>query len=92
MIENSGEYAGEEIVQLYIRDCFGVVTRPVKELKGFQKIKLQPGERQVVSFMLPVSDLTFLNAELEPVIEPGEFKVWIGPNSIDGLQGSFEVI
>lgn len=91
-VENTGEYTGKEIVQLYVQDCFGVVTRPIKELKGFQKIELQPGESRIITFTLPASDLTFLNAELDPIIEPGEFTVWIGPNSNDGLQGSFEVI
>jgi beta-glucosidase len=92
LVENSGELAGKETVQLYIKDCFGIVTRPVKELKGFQKIELQPGEKRIVSFMLPATDLTFLDAELHPTIEPGEYKVWIGPNSDDGLKGSFEVV
>lgn len=92
MIENSGNYAGKEIVQLYVKDCFGIVTRPVKELKGFQKIELQPSEKQMVSFRLPISDLAFLNADLDPIIEPGEFKVWVGPNSDEGLEGSFEVL
>ncbi len=92
LVENCGGRAGDEIVQLYIQDCFGAVTRPVKELKGFRKISLQPGEKCRVSFELPVSTLSFLDADLQPIVEPGEFKVWIGPNSTEGLQGTFEVI
>ena len=92
LIENKGDFAGEEVVQLYVRDIFGVVTRPVKELKGFKKIELQPGEKRKVVFELPAADLSFLDAELHPIIEPGEYQVWIGPNSSEGLSGSFEIV
>jgi beta-glucosidase len=91
-IENTGSLTSREIVQLYIRDCVGVVTRPVKELKGFQKIELKPGEKRRVVFELPASSLAFLDAELHSIIEPGEFEVWIAPNSRDGLKGEFSVI
>jgi beta-glucosidase len=91
-IENTGHCTGKEIVQLYVQDCCGVVTRPVKELKGFQKIELLPGEKRKVCFELPVTDLAFLDVELHSVIEPGELKVWISPNSSEGLAGSFEIV
>jgi len=90
-ITNSGNFPSEEIVQLYIRDLVGMVTRPVKELKGFQKIKLKPGESRRVEFFLPASELSFLDINLQPIIEPGKFKVWIAPDSSQGLEGSFEV-
>jgi beta-glucosidase len=69
-----------------------MVTRPVKELKAFQKIKLKPGESQRVEFSLPASQLSFLDIDLQPIIEPGKFKVWIAPDSSQGLEGSFEVL
>jgi beta-glucosidase len=92
LIENTGSYTGQEIVQFYVKDCFGIVTRPVKELKGYQKITLQPGEKRRVTFELPAAELTFLDMELHPILEPGEYKVWIGTNSSDGLGSTFEII
>lgn len=92
VITNTGQYTGAEIVQLYVRDLVGVVTRPVKELKGFQKIELNPGESRRVEFNLPAEKLTFLDDHMQPVVEPGAFTVWIGPDSNSGLEGSFEVL
>ncbi len=91
-ITNTGAVAGTEIVQLYVRDLVGVVTRPVKELKDFKRICLNPGESCIVEFDLPATKLTFLDYDLQPVLEPGEFYVWIAPNSADGLRGSFELV
>jgi beta-glucosidase len=91
-VRNTGARAGDEIVQLYVRDLVGSVTRPVKELKGFQRITLQPGEEQRVRFELPVSELSFWNAQMQSVVEPGAFKVWVGPNSVEGLSGDFAVL
>ncbi|WP_434547569.1 beta-glucosidase BglX, partial [Parapedobacter pyrenivorans] len=82
-VSNTGEYAGEEVVQLYIRDLVGSVTRPVKELKGFQKIQLAPGQSKRVVFDLIEEDLKFYNADLEHVAEAGEFIVFVGTNSRD---------
>lgn len=90
-LKNTGKYEAKEIVQLYIRDRVGSLTRPVKELKGFQRIHLKPQESKTVSFTLKTDDLAFWNAELKKVVEPGDFDVWIGPNSKDGLKGSFKV-
>ncbi len=90
-VENTGKYAGEEVVQLYIRDLFGSVTRPVKELKGFKKILLEPGESQVVAFELSASDLAFYTADSQFKAEPGDFKIWVGTNSNEGLEGSFSL-
>ncbi|HWK59379.1 MAG TPA: beta-glucosidase BglX [Parapedobacter sp.] len=88
-VRNAGDYAGEEVVQLYIRDVVGSVTRPVKELKGFRKIRLAPGESERVTFKLTVDDLKFYNAHLDFVAEPGEFVVFVGTNSRDTQEARF---
>lgn len=88
-ITNTGERAGEEVVQLYVRDLVGSVTRPVQELKGFQKIMLQPGESRAVSFALKPEDLAFTRADMSYGWEPGEFQLWIAPSS--GAQASTPV-
>ncbi len=80
-ITNSGQRAGEEVVQLYVRDLVGSVTRPVQELKGFAKIALAPGESRTVSFTLRPEDLAFTRADLSHGWEPGEFQLWIAPSS-----------
>ena len=80
-VSNTGNYDGQEIVQLYIRDLVGSVTRPLKELKNFQKIMIKKGETKTVSFELNVEDLKFYNSDLNFVAEPGEFEVFIGPDS-----------
>lgn len=90
-VTNVGAVAGEEIVQLYVRDLVGSVTRPVKELKGFRRVTLQPGESKRVHFELPVGELGFHGADNRYIVEPGAFKVWIGPNSAEGLEGEFAV-
>jgi beta-glucosidase len=90
-VTNTGELQGEEVVQLYIQDEFASVTRPVKELKGFQKIYLEPGEIKTVKFRITSDMLSFLDKDLKPVIEPGKFNVMIGGNSIDLISISFEV-
>ena len=82
-ITNTGKYDGKEVVQLYIRDVVGSVTRPVKELKGFQKIELKSGETKTVSFKITTADLKFYNYELVYDWEPGEFAIMIGANSRD---------
>ena len=84
-VRNTGPVAGEEIVQLYVSDPVASRSRPVRELKGFRKIALQPGETQRVSFHITVADLRFFRAERlaapEPVWEPGTFIIQVGPNS-----------
>jgi beta-glucosidase len=82
-VKNAGKIAGNEIVQLYIRDLVGTISRPVKELKGFQKIYLQPGESQEVTFTIDEELLKFYNEALEFKSEPGEFQAMIGTNSRD---------
>lgn len=80
-VTNTGDRAGREVVQLYIRDLVGSVTRPVKELKGFEKIYLQPNESRTVRFTIAPEMLKFYNADLKFVAEPGDFDVMIGPDS-----------
>jgi beta-glucosidase len=82
-ITNSGKYAGEEVVQLYIQDPVASISRPVKELKNFEKIILQPGEKKDVEFTITTEDLKFYNIDLDYVWEPGEFIIYIGTNSRD---------
>lgn len=80
-VKNVGQREGKEVVQLYIHDVFSTSTRPVKELKGFQKISLKPGETRDVSFVLSADDLKYYNHELQYVCEPGDFEIMVGPNS-----------
>ena len=91
-ITNTGTRAGKETVQLYIRDMAGSITRPVKELKGFQQVTLQPGESKKVSFNISVDDLKFYNSELKYLFEPGDFKVFIGTNSEEAKEADFKVM
>ncbi|MDY7394325.1 beta-glucosidase BglX [Aureibaculum sp. 2210JD6-5] len=88
-VTNTGNYDGSEVVQLYIRDKVGSVTRPVKELKGFQKIFLKKGESKTVTFNLSVEDLKFYNSDLNYVAEPGEFEIGIAGTSDFEFKDSF---
>jgi beta-glucosidase len=88
-VKNTGNYDGEEVVQLYIRDLVGSVTRPVKELKGFEKIMLKKGESRDVEFTINESDLRFWNINMNYTSEPGSFRVFVGPNSQDLLETGF---
>jgi len=87
-VTNTGQFAGKEVVQLYIRDVVGSVTRPVKELKGFQKVELKPGESKVVTFTITPEHLKFYNYDLKYDWEPGEFQIMIGTNSKGVKTGS----
>jgi beta-glucosidase len=91
-ITNTGGTEGDEIVQCYVRDLVGSITRPVRELKGFRRIHLKPGEKQTVEFRLGTDDLAFYKDGGELVTEPGMFRVWIAPDSASGLKGEFEVV
>ena len=90
-IDNVGQRAGDEVVQLYIRDVAASVTRPVKELKGFQRVTLQPGQRTQVRFHISREHLGFHNRQMKFVVEPGEFKVMVGPNSAELIEKSFQL-
>ena len=90
-VRNAGDRAGEEVVQLYVRDLVASVTRPVRELKGFRRVALEPGEQTTVSFTLTREQLGFHGADGRPVSEPGRFHTWIGGSSSAGLRTSFEL-
>jgi len=91
-VKNTGKYDGEEVVQLYIRDLVGNVTRPVKELKGFEKIALKAGEQKKVSFLLTVDDLRFYDQEMNFIYEPGDFHLFVGGNSEETLKSGFKIL
>jgi beta-glucosidase len=91
-VKNTGSLKGDEVVQLYLNDELSSVTTPVKELKGFAKIPLEPGEKKTVKFKLRPEDLALLDRDLHPVVEPGIFEVQVGSSSKDiKLKGEFEV-
>jgi beta-glucosidase len=92
LVKNTGARAGEEVVQLYMRDLVSSVTPPVKELKGFQRIALAAGEEREVTFAVPVGELGRHGLDMYYSVEPGRFRVWIGPDSTTGLEGEFEVV
>ncbi len=91
-ITNTGNVDGEETVQLYIRDLFGSIIRPVKELKGFQKIFLKSGESKTVTFDITVNDMRFYNDQLQYVYEPGDFKVFVGGSAADVKEAGFTLV
>lgn len=91
-VTNTGNFDGKEVVQLYIRDLVGSVTRPIKELKGFQKIALKKGEKQTVTFDISVEELKFYNSDLQFIAEPGAFQVFVGTNSDADKMVTFELI
>lgn len=88
-VTNTGTRKGKETVQMYTRQMVGSIARPVKELKGFQQIILEPGETKKVSFDISVNDLKFYNSDLKYIYEPGAFKVFIGTNSADVKEADF---
>ena len=90
-VENTGNFNGKEVVQLYIRDLVGSVTRPIKELKGFQKIEIKKGEKTTVTFDIGVEDLKFYNSALEFVAEPGLFEIFVGTDSNTENKVEFEL-
>ena len=90
-VTNTGRRAGAEVVQLYLRDDVGSVTRPVKELRGFRKIELAPGEARTIQFQLTPNDLSMLNADMKRVVEPGTFTVWVGGSSATNNSAGFRV-
>ncbi len=90
-ITNNGKYDGIETAQLYIRDMVGSITRPVKELKGFQRVNLKPGESKTVTFTISDEDLKFYNSDLKYASEPGDFKLFIGGNSRDVKEAAFKL-
>jgi beta-glucosidase len=90
-VRNTGDRAGDEVVQLYIRDDVATVTRPVMELKGFERITLQPGEERTVTFRLTVNDLAFYDLDMNRIAEPGSFTVYAGGSSTSVQETSFRL-
>lgn len=91
-VTNTGKRAGKEVVQMYIRDVVASSSRPMRELKGFEKISLEPGESRTVSFEIGSEALSFWNTDMEYVCEPGEFQVFIGPDSTTENSSSFVLL
>jgi beta-glucosidase len=91
-VANSGSREGTEVVQLYVHDVVASVARPVRELKAFRRITLKPGESRAVDLRVALRDLAFYGLDMKPVVEPGTFRVYVGPNSAEGLEASFECI
>jgi beta-glucosidase len=91
-VTNHGSRPAEEVVQLYTHDRVASLTRPVRELKAFQKVALAPGESRVMQFVLRAADLSFIGRDNRPLLEPGLFDLWVAPSAeAEGLQSSFEL-
>ena len=91
-LTNTGDVAAEEVAQLYVRDLAGSITRPVRELKGFQRVRLEPGQTVSVRFELHTNDLAFYGRDMKFKAEPGEFHAWIGGSSEADLQANFRIV
>lgn len=91
-VQNTGAVAGDEVVQLYLRDKVASLTRPVRELKGFERVSLKPGEKKTVTFVLGPKEMGFYDRKLKWVVEPGEFEVFVGNSSQAPRNGSFQVL
>jgi beta-glucosidase len=91
-VANTGAREGTEVVQLYVRDEVASVSRPVRELKAFRRVTLRPNESRSVELKIAVRDLWFIGLDLKPVVEPGRFRVFVGPSSVEGLEATFECI
>ncbi|MDE2442322.1 MAG: fibronectin type III-like domain-contianing protein, partial [Betaproteobacteria bacterium] len=92
IVKNSGTRAGDEVVQLYIHQRYGTSTRPIRELKGFQRMNLAPGEAKTVEFQLSSEDLSYWSSVTKSWIQDeSKFDVWVGGDSYAELSGSFEV-
>jgi beta-glucosidase len=91
-LRNVGDRGGDEVVQLYVRDVAASVVRPVRELRGFERVTLGPGEARTLRFSLGPEDLGFYDRQMRFVVEPGEFRVFVGTSSEGGLEGRFDVV
>jgi beta-glucosidase len=92
LLRNAGDRGGDEVVQLYVRDEVASVARPIKELRGFRRVTLGPGEATTVRFSLVPEDLGFVDARMQFVVEPGDFRVTVGTSSVGGLEARFRVV
>jgi beta-glucosidase len=90
-VENVGKRAGDEVVQLYLKDLAASITRPVRELRGFERVTLRPGEKRRLQFQLTSEHMGFYNRDMRFVVEPGDFKVFVGNSSEGGLEAGFTV-
>jgi beta-glucosidase len=90
-IKNTSQVAGTTVAQCYIRDVSASLSRPVRELKGFERVALNPGESKTVTFSLGTKELCFLDENGQPVLEPGKFQVWVGGDSHAELSAEFEI-
>ncbi len=91
-VTNTGNFDGKEVVQLYIRDLVGSVTRPIKELKGFQKVAIKKGEKRTVTFEISIEELKFYNSDLQFIAEPGTFQAFVGTDSSTDNKVDFVLI
>jgi beta-glucosidase len=90
-LANTGTRPGTEVVQVYVRDLVGSITRPVKELKHFERVTLAPGERKALTASIPVQDLAFAGLDGVKQVEPGDFQLWVAGDSASGTPVSFKV-
>ncbi len=91
-LKNTGDCKGTEVAQLYVQDIIGSTTRPVRELKRFSRVTLEAGETKTVTFELPMQDMAFFNLNMEKVVEPGDFRLWVGGSSEANLEAGFIVV
>ncbi|MBE2221997.1 MAG: fibronectin type III-like domain-contianing protein, partial [Anaerolineae bacterium] len=92
-VSNTGQMAGDEVVQLYIQDLFASITRPVQDLKGFKRLHLTPGETKTVTFTVAASQFGFYDANMDFIVEPGTIRLMLGTSSDDlPLQADIEVV
>jgi len=91
VVNNTGKVVGDEIVQLYLRDDVATVTRPVQELRGFQRVSLAPGESRTLDFPIDARDLAFYDVDMRRVVEPGSFTVFVGTSSVETQRAKFTV-
>ena len=90
-VTNKGKYDGDDVAQLYVRDVVAETTRPVRELKGFERFSLKAGESKVITFEVPTSDLAYCHRDMSFKADKGEFKVWVGADSATTLEGKFSI-
>jgi beta-glucosidase len=91
-VSNTGSRAGDEVVQLYLRDVVSSVTRPTKELRGFERVTLAPGEKKVVTFWLGPDALALVDRHMRRIVEPGRFEIMVGPSSTQVTTATLDVI
>jgi len=91
-VKNTGSVAGTEVVQLYLRNTAASVSQPVRELKGFARVTLAPGETKHVEFPLGFGELNFYNAEIRRIVEPTTYKIWVGGSSLAKAETSLQVV